>query len=59
MCRSKSDGPSLRVEEVEINNKIRGYQQEINDINSLSDEDSYDSSAEMADRNIEIITKKL
>ncbi len=58
MCRSKSDGPSLRVEEVEINNKIRGYQQEINDINSLSDEDSYDSSAEMADRNIEIITKK-
>lgn len=58
MCRSKNDGPSLRVEEVEINNKIRGYQQEINEIKSLSDEDSYDSSAEMADRNIEIITKK-
>ncbi len=58
MCRSKSDGPSLRVEEVEIKNKIRGYQQEIIEINSLSDDDSYDSSAEMADRNIEIITKK-
>ena len=58
MCRSKSDGPSLRVEEAEIKNKIRGYQQEINEINSLSDDESYDTSAEMADRNIEIITKK-
>ena len=58
MCRSKSDGPSLRVEEVEIKNKIRNYQQEINEIKSLSDDDSYDTSAEMADRNIEIITKR-
>ena len=58
MCRSKSDGPSLRIEEVEIKDKIRGYQQDINDLKSLSDDDSYDSSAEMADRNIEIITKK-
>lgn len=58
MCRSKSDGPSLRVEETEIKEKIKNHQQEIDEIRSLSDEDSYDTSAEMADRNIEIITKK-
>lgn len=58
MCRSKGDGPSLRVEESELITKIRGFQQEITELNSLSDEDNYDMSAEMADRNIEIITKK-
>ena len=30
MCRSKSDGPSLRIEEVEIVEKIKSYRQEIN-----------------------------
>ncbi len=58
MCRSKSDGPSLRIEEVEIEEKIKAYNQEIEEIKALSEEDSYDTSAEMADRNIEIITKK-
>ena len=59
MCRSKSDGPALRVEEQEIEEKCAGYQQEIEDIKSQLEEESYDTSAEMADRNIEIITKKL
>lgn len=58
MCRSKSDGPSLRIEEVEIIEKIKSYNQEIEEITAQSEEESYDSSAEMADRNIEIITKK-
>ncbi len=58
MCRSKSDGPSLRVEEVEIQEKIKSYNQEIEEIKAISEEDNYDTSAEMADRNIEIITKK-
>lgn len=58
MARSKNDGPSLRIEEQEINNKIKSYTQEINEINSISEEEIYDTSAEMADRNIEIITKK-
>ena len=34
MCRSKSDGPALRVEEQEIEEKCAGYQQEIEDIKS-------------------------
>ena len=58
MCRSKSDGPSLRIEEEEIVEKIESYNLEIEEIKSLSEEDSYDTSAEMADRNIEIITKR-
>lgn len=58
MSRSKSDGPSLRVEEEEIETKLKSYNQEIDDINSISEEEIYDTSAEMADRNIEIITKK-
>ena len=58
MCRSKSDGPSLRIEEEEIVEKIEACNLEIEEIKSQSDEDSYDTSAEMADRNIEIITKK-
>ncbi len=58
MCRSKSDGPSLRIEEEEIEEKIKTYALEIEDIKSLSEEDNYDTSAEMADRNIEIITKR-
>ena len=32
MCRSKSDGPSLRVEETEIKEKIKNHQQEIDEI---------------------------
>ena len=59
MCRSKSDGSALRVEEKEIEEKIESFKSEIEDIKSLLDEESYDTSAEMADRNIEIITKKL
>lgn len=58
MCRSKSDGPSLRIEETEIEEKIASYTQEIEEIKTISEEDIYDTSAEMADRNIEIITKK-
>lgn len=58
MCRSKSDGPSLRIEEEEIDTKIKSYKQEIEEIKSQTEEESYDTSAEMADRNIEIITKK-
>lgn len=58
MSRSKSDGPSLRVEEEEIETKLKNYNQEIDEINSISEEEIYDTSAEMADRNIEIITKK-
>ena len=58
MCRSKSDGPSLRIEEEEIVEKIDAYKLEIDEIKNQSEEESYDTSAEMADRNIEIITKK-
>ena len=58
MCRSKSDGPSLRIEEVELVEKIKAYKQEIEEITVQTEEESYDTSAEMADRNIEIITKK-
>ncbi len=58
MCRSKSDGPSLRVEEEEILEKIKSNGQEVEEIRSILDDDTYDMSAEMADRNIEIITKK-
>lgn len=58
MCRSKSDGPSLRIEESEIEEKINSYTQEIEEVKILTEEDIYDTSAEMADRNIEIITKK-
>ncbi len=58
MCRSKSDGPSLRIEEVELIEKIKAHKQEIEEIALQTEEESYDTSAEMADRNIEIITKK-
>ena len=58
MCRSKSDGPSLRIEEEEILEKIESCKQEIEELKALIEEESYDTSAEMADRNIEIITKK-
>ena len=58
MCRSKSDGPSLRIEEEEILDKIETCRLEIEEIRIQSEEDVYDTSAEMADRNIEIITKK-
>ena len=58
MCRSKNDGPSLRVEEKEILENIENYKYEIEDIKSQNEDEIYDTSAEMADRNIEIITKK-
>ena len=58
MCRSKSDGPSLRIEEEEILEKISSYESDIEEIKAMLEEDTYDTSAEMADRNIEIITKK-
>lgn len=58
MCRSKSDGPSLRIEEDELENEISEYKKDIEEIKILIEEESYDTSAEMADRNIEIITKK-
>ena len=38
--------------------KIEACNLEIEEIKSISDDESYDTSAEMADRNIEIITKK-
>ena len=59
MSRSKNDGPSLRIEELEIETKIKSYQSEIDEIKSISEEENYDTSAEMADRNIEIITKRI
>ena len=58
MSRSKSDGPSLRIEENELKSKIKIHNLEIEEIKTQSEEESYDTSAEMADRNIEIITKK-
>ena len=57
MCRSKSDGASLKIEEEEINSKIADLQSEIADLKMSSEEENYDTSAEMADRNIEIISK--
>ena len=59
MCRSKSDGASLKIEEDEIKNKIRELELEIEEVKNSAEEDNYDTSAEMADRNIEIITKKV
>ena len=59
ICNSKSDGPTLKIEENEIKHKISEYEQEIQDIKTIDVEDSYDTSAEMADRNIEIISKKI
>lgn len=59
MCCSKSDGASLKIEEDEINSKIADLQNEITDLKISSEEDNYDTSAEMADRNIEIISKKI
>lgn len=59
MCHSKNDGASLIVEEEEVETKISDIQAEIDEIKVAMEEDSYDTSAEMADRNIEIILKKL
>ena len=58
MCNAKSDGPTLKIEENEIKNKISEYEQEIEEIKTIDVDESYDTSAEMADRNIEIISKK-
>ena len=59
MCRSKNDGASLVIEEEEINQKISELTLEIDELKSSAEEENYDTSAEMADRNIEIITKKV
>lgn len=59
MCRSKGNGASLKVEEEDIYKKIDEYDAEIEEINTYIQNDCYDASAEMADRNIEIITKKI
>ena len=59
ICRSNSDGPTLKIEENEIKNKLSEYDEEIKEIKAIDADDSYDTSAEMADRNIEIITKKV
>lgn len=59
ICHATNDGPTLKIEESEIKNKLAEYDQEIEDIRNADAEDSYDTSAEMADRNIEIITKKI
>ena len=59
ICHSNSDGPTLKIEETEIKNKLVEYDEEIEEIKALDADDSYDTSAEMADRNIEIITKKV
>lgn len=59
ICRSNSDGPTLKIEETEIKNKLVEYDEEIEEIKAIDADDSYDTSAEMADRNIEIITKKV
>ena len=59
LCHSNSDGPTLKIEETEIKNKLVEYDEEIEEIKTIDADDSYDTSAEMADRNIEIITKKV
>ena len=59
ICHSNSDGPTLIIEENEIKNKLIEYDEEIREIKATEADDSYDTSAEMADRNIEIITKKV
>ena len=59
MCRSKGNGASLKVEEEDIYKKIEEYDAEIEELNTYIQNDCYDASAEMADRNIEIITKKI
>lgn len=59
MCHAKNDGASLTIEEDEIKHKIKEYEEEIADIKASAVDDNYDSGAEMADRNVEIITKKL
>lgn len=59
ICHSNSDGPTLKIEENEIKNKLIEYDEEIREIKATEADDSYDTSAEMADRNIEIITKKV
>ncbi len=59
MCRSKSDGAALVIEEEEIKQKLNEYKYEKEELKNSASEENYDTSAEMADRNIEIITKKI
>lgn len=59
MCRSKGNGASLIIEEEEIAEQIKEHDLEIDELKNSITNDCYDASAEMADRNIEIITKKL
>ena len=58
MCRSKGNGASLIIEEEEIAEQIKEHDLEIDELKNSITNDCYDASAEMADRNIEIITKK-
>ena len=58
MCRSTNDGASLKIEEREITTKIDDINLELEDLNLSLTEEVYDESAEMADRNLEIITRK-
>ncbi len=59
MCHGKNDGASLKIEEEEIKEKIEELDAEINEIKQNIEDELYDSSAEMADRNIQIVLKKL
>lgn len=59
MSRSKGNGASLIIEEEEIAETIKEHDLEIEEIENSISLECYDASAEMADRNIEIITKKL
>ena len=57
MCRSKGNGASLIIEEEEIAEQIEEYDLEIDELKNSITNECYDASAEMADRNIEIIQK--
>ena len=59
MCNVKSEGSFLKFEYDELFSKYNDIEEEIDDIKKSISEDCYDTSAEMADRNIEIILKKI
>ena len=58
MCRSKNDGASLKIEESDINDKIVDINLDLQELNNTLKDEVYDESAEMADRNLEILTRK-
>ena len=59
MCNVKSEGSFLKFEYDELFSKYNDIEAEIDDIKKSISEECYDTSAEMADRNIEIILKKI